>query len=142
MAIPDPTRILQFEQHGDITRLAEELVKRLNENTRRIRIVEQRMDRMDNSINALEDNTLNQLNDLKMFLEKITDRLVSLSEKLVGIESEILRLSKELSKTATKREFKEIETYMELINPVTAKYVTKDEMERYISLKIPKAKKA
>ncbi len=142
MPIPDPSRILSFERRDDMTALASELVKRVNEDTRRIRAIEQRMDRMENSISALQDSTLNHLNELKIFMEKMTDRLVLLSEKLVSIENEILRVNKDLSKTATKREFKEIETYMELINPVTAKYVTKDEMERYVSLKIPKVKKA
>ncbi|MBI2547552.1 MAG: hypothetical protein HYW23_03850 [Candidatus Aenigmarchaeota archaeon] len=138
MALPT----LPFERHGgNVEELITELVKRLNENTRRIRIIEQRVDRVENSVDALEDNTLTQLNDLKLSLEKISDRIVSLSEKLVSIEGEILRLGKELSKTATKREFKEMETFIDLINPITAKFATKDEVEKMIEDKTAKIKR-
>ncbi|MEK6909553.1 MAG: hypothetical protein AABW61_00575 [Candidatus Aenigmatarchaeota archaeon] len=134
---------LPFERHGEEEgKLTAELVKRLNEDTRRIRIVEQRIDRLENSIDTLQENALTQLNDLKLALEKINNKIVSVSEKLVSIEGEILRLGKEISKTATKRELKQMETFIDLINPITAKFVTKDEVERMIDYKTPKNKKA
>ena len=142
MALPSlPT--LPFERHGEEEgKLTAELVKRLNEDTRRIRIIEQRIDRLENSIDTLQENALTQLNDLKLALEKINNKIVSVSEKLVSIEGEILRLSKEISKTATKRELKQMETFIDLINPITAKFVTKDEIERMIDYRMPKNKKA
>ncbi len=142
MALPSlPT--LPFERHDEEERkLTAELVKRINEDTRRIRIIEQRVDRLESSIESVQENTLTQLNDLKLSLEKISDKIVSVSEKLINIEGEILRLSKELSRTATKRELKQMETFIDLINPITAKFTTKDEVEKMIENKIPRIKKA
>ena len=142
MALPSlPT--LPFERHDEEQRkLTTELVKRINEDTRRIRIIEQRVDRLENSIESIQESTLTQLNDLKLSLEKISNKIVSVSEKLVNIEGEILRLSKELSKTATKRELKQMETFIDLINPITAKFATKDEVENMIDNKILKNRKA
>ena len=142
MALPSLPS-LPFEKHGeDESKLTAELVKRVNEDVRRIRIIEQRIDRLESSIDTLQENALTQLNDLKLALEKINNKIVSVSEKLVNIEGEILRLSKELSKTATKRELKQMETFIDLINPITAKFVTKDEVENMIENQIPKSKKA
>ena len=142
MAIPSlPT--LPFERHGEEEeKLSAELVKRMNESTRRIRIIEQRVDRVESSIESIQGNTLTQLNDLKFALEKIANRIVTVSEKLINIEGEILRLSKELSKTATKRELKQMEIFIDLINPITAKFATKDEVEKMIDNKLPRVKKA
>jgi len=134
---------LPFERHDKEERtLTAELVKRINEDTRRIRIIEQRIDRLENSIESIQENTLTQLTDLKLALEKINNKIVSVSEKLVNIEGEILRLGRELSKTATKRELKQMETFIDLISPITAKFTTKDEVENMIENRIPKNKKA
>ncbi len=134
---------MPFEGHEeDITKVTAELVKRMNEDTRRIRIIEQRVDRLENSIESIQENSLTQLNDLKLALEKINNKIVSVSDKLMNIEGEILRLSKEISKTATKRELKQMETFIDLINPITAKFATKDEVEKMIDNKLPKTKKA
>jgi predicted nucleic acid-binding Zn-ribbon protein len=142
MALPSlPT--LPFERHDEEDKkLTTELVKRLNEDTRRIRIIEQRVDRLENSLDTMQENTLTQLNDLKLDLEKINNKIVSVSEKLLSIEGEILRLSKELTRTATKRELKQMETFIDLINPITAKFATKDEVEKMIDNRVPKPKKA
>lgn len=117
-----------------------ELVRRMNEDTRRIRALEQRLTRIDNSIDSLEYNTLTQLNDLKIKFEKIGNNLLEVSEKLTSIENEILRINKELEKTATKAEVKQLETFIELFNPVKSRFVTKDEMERMLEEKLVKCK--
>lgn len=142
MALPSLPQ-LPFERHGEEEeKLTSELVKRMNESTRRIRIIEQGVDKLESSIGSIQEGTLTQLNDLKLALEKINNKIVSVSEKLVNIEGEILRLSKELSKTATKRELKQMEIFIDLINPITAKFATKDEVEKMIDNKMPRIKKA
>ncbi len=138
MALPT----LPFERDDKESKeLTGEVIKRVNDSERRVRIIEQRIDRLENSIGALQDNSLTQINDLKLTLEKITNKLSSINEKLMGIETEILRVSKEISKSATKRELKQIETFMELTNPVTAKFVTRDEMETAFENRLAKFKK-
>ena len=132
---------LPFERHDeDEKKVTGELVKRMNDDTRRIRIMEQRIDRVESSVEGLQENALNQLTDLKLSLERINDKIVSVSEKLMTIEGEILRLNKELSKTATKRELKQMETFVDLINPITAKFATKDEVEKMIEFSKPRNK--
>ncbi|MEM5882746.1 MAG: hypothetical protein QXQ77_00700 [Candidatus Aenigmatarchaeota archaeon] len=107
-----------------------EIVRRLNESERRIRDVEIRMERIEASLSTIEEKLLNQLNDLKIDITKLEKKIESFVEKVNFYENEILRLSKELSKTATKTDLKKIETYVEIFNPVTSKFVTREEMER------------
>ncbi len=114
----------------DIKSLATELVKRINEDTRRIRSLEQRMEKNENTMRGLEDSNLAQLNELKLGLEKIGDRILKTSDRLESIENEILRLNKELGKTASKMDVKQMESFIDLVNPITSRFVTKDEMDR------------
>jgi len=57
---------------------------------------------------------------------------LKLSERLSGIESEIDKVNKGLNKAATKAEVKQIETFMNIVNPITSKFITKEELERML----------
>ncbi|MBS3054884.1 MAG: hypothetical protein J4452_00120 [Candidatus Aenigmarchaeota archaeon] len=122
---------MAFEKpNTEINAISSELVRRLNENSRRLRIMEQKIDKLESSMDLLEDNTLNQMNDMKIGLERIATKITALGDKLTSIETDMARINKELGRTATKAEVKQLETFIDLVNPITAKFVTKGELER------------
>lgn len=123
---------LPFEKKEDpqAALMTNEMVRRLNEDSRRIKTVEQGLTRIEQQLETLEQTALNQMEDIKIGLEKMAAKITLISDKLNGIENEISRFNKELAKTATKMELKEIETFIDLVNPITAKFVTKDELKR------------
>jgi predicted nucleic acid-binding Zn-ribbon protein len=112
---------------ADIRILTSELVKRLNEDTRRIRTLEQRMERFEVSLNALEENFETQMQEIKKTMEQINTGIKSISEKIVFFENEFQRVNKELEKRATKMEVKEIQNYMSLMGSINTKFATKEE---------------
>jgi predicted nucleic acid-binding Zn-ribbon protein len=125
-----------FENPTDERAVAAELVKRLNEGTRRTRSLEQRIDRIESRISGMEETVIEQMNSLKIELDRIGQKIVNATQQLTAINNEILRINRELGKTATKQELKEVETFVDLVNPITAKFVTKDELERRLEDKV------
>jgi len=115
-----------------------EVVRRLNENSRRLKYVEQKVEKIESTTSTLEENVLVQMNDLKINLERIGQKITDLSGRLDAIDSELLKFNKELSKTASKAEVKQLETFIDIINPITSKFVTRDELERIIEENAPK----
>lgn len=113
-----------------------EMVRRLNENERRIRTLEQGLERMETSFSTLEERLLMQLDDLRISLERIGNKITDLAGKFTETETNISRLTKELGKTASKAEMKQLTTYLDIVNPITSKFVTKDELERALDQKI------
>jgi chromosome segregation ATPase len=130
------------EKPVNIEVLTSELVRRMNDDTRRIRLLEQRMDRIDNTVSGLEDNVLAQLDNLKFSIEKLNSEVLRIGERITGIENEMNKVKKDLDKTATKTEMKQIETFIDVVNPITSKFVTKDEMGRMLEEMATKPKKA
>ncbi|MEM5853166.1 MAG: hypothetical protein QXG39_00960 [Candidatus Aenigmatarchaeota archaeon] len=118
--------------------LTTEVIRRMNEYSGRLKNVEMRLDRLESRITSIEETVLVQLNNLKIGLEKLTQRLSSFSEKLASIENEIVRINKELGKTALKSDIKKIETFIDLVNPVTSKFVTREELERVLEERLEK----
>lgn len=128
-----------FERTPPKKDITTELVKRLNMNGRRIRSLEDRVERVENRVRGMEERVLEQMNTLKIDLERISQKIAYATQKLADINKEILRINKELSKTATKREVKEVQSFIDLVNPITAKFVTKDELERRLEELVKKS---
>lgn len=118
------------EKPVDVKRALTEMVNRLNEDRRRIRLIEQSIDRVESSINALESSLLSQISDLKVTVERTRSEMTETANKVSLMETEISRFGKIVGKSATKLELKQLESFIDLVNPVTSKFVTKDEMER------------
>lgn len=119
-----------FEKPPDTNAAVAELIKRINEDRRRMRMLEQSVERMENSLSALEESALSQFSEFKLSLERVAAKIEETSAKLNVIETNMTKLGRMLEKTATKLELKQLESFVDLVNPVTAKFVTKDELDR------------
>ncbi len=119
----------------DVKVLLAELIKRTNDSERRLRNVEMRSDRIETAMLTLEETLLNALDDLKVNFEKMGMKLNLISDKIATIEADLNKFSKEISKKASKNEFKELESYVDLTSPVKSNFVTKDELNRVLDEK-------
>jgi len=126
------------ETVGSTSEVLNELVKRLNEYGRRISGLEQVVERIESRIGNVEQVAITQLNNLEIDLEKISQSIDGLAERLTKIENEILRLNKDLGKAALKSDLKKVETFIDVVNPVTSKFVTREEVERLLAEKTKK----
>ena len=124
-----------FEKTADIKVVATELVKRMNEDIRRIRLLEDRVENIENRIERVENTALNRLEDVRIKLENIVGKISKVAERLTAIDNEIVSLNKVLGKTASKAEIKSLETFIDVLNPITSRFVTKDELERALERK-------
>jgi len=121
---------LVFEKPEEANAVLSELIKRINEDRRMMRLVEQSVERLENSLSALEGSALSQMSDFKLSLDRIGSKIEATAARLNAIESNIAKLGKGVDKAATKLELKQLESFIDLVNPVTSKFVTKDELDR------------
>lgn len=124
------------EKPKELKDVLNELVRRINEDRRRIRLIEQNINRIENGLSSLEASALVQLGDLKIGLDRINNKLSSTADRLSIMENDITKLKKQASRGATKLELKQIESFIDLVNPVTSKFVTKDELERALEERV------
>jgi len=118
--------------------LINEMVKRIDDNTRRIKTIEQRLDGMSLRIEALENKMIEDVEDMKKRLDQLSLDVKSIAESLLKIRVETRRLNKDLEKTARKSEIKELESLLDLYSPIKSKFVTREEVERLIEEKVGK----
>ena len=119
-----------FEKPEEANAALSELLKRINEDRRRMRMMEQSVERLENSLSALEETVLTQLNEFKFSLERVNAKNEAMAGRLTAVEANTAKLAKSTDKAATKLELRQLESFVDLVNPVTSKFVTKDELDR------------
>jgi len=123
-----------FEKNApdDMQTFGTEIANRINTNTRRIRTIEQRLTGVELRIGALEEKIIYEIDKLRKSFEQISVDIKAVTDNLSEIRSEILKINKNLDKTAKKAEVKELETLLDIYNPVKSRFTTKDEVVRIV----------
>ncbi|MCX6821230.1 MAG: hypothetical protein NTW30_00480 [Candidatus Aenigmarchaeota archaeon] len=123
-----------FEKNvsNDMQTLGTEMASRINTDTRRIRAIEQRLGGIELRIGALEEKIIDEIDHLRKSFEQISVDIKAVTDNLSEIRSEILKINKNLDKTAKKAEVKELETLLDIYNPIKSRFTTKDEVARII----------
>ena len=111
-----------------------EVSRRLNEDERRLRYLEQRIEKIESSLTALEEKVLENINEIKIAQEMLSAKISELKEKTEKLGESVFKMYEEAKKFATKGDLKKIETFIDLVNPITSKFVTKDELKREIEI--------
>ena len=124
--------VFEKEQPQDTSIFSSEIVKMVNTNTRRIRAIEQRLSGSERRIGSMEEKIIDEMDELRRGFEQISLDIKALSENLSQIRSEMLKINKNLDRAAKKSEVKELESLLDLYNPIKSKFVTRDEVKRII----------
>jgi len=127
-----------FEKNNpdNMQTLGTEISNRVNTDTRRIRALEQRLSGAEMRIGALEEKIIDEIDNLRKSFEQISVDIRAVTDNLSEIRSEMLKINKNLDKTAKKAELKELETLLDIYNPIKSRFTTKDEVARIIEDKL------
>ena len=112
--------------------ITNEIIKRQNDNIRRIRVLEETLRNIDVRINSIEQRYLNETKKIYEKLYEIEGQLKdgSVAQKTLEFQQDAFK--KSAKKYATQNDLSQIKNYIELINPMISKYVTKKELQYYL----------
>ena len=118
-----------------------ELVERTNSDTQRIRIIEQREESLLSRIDSVEQELLN----INQAITKLTKDLEASIKANDAKDSEIGNTVKEvirhLKTLAPKEKVTELETLIDIYNPLKSNFITKEEAGNLIDEKLSRLKK-
>lgn len=116
--------------------VAAELTRRVNDNIRRIRMVEERLRNLDARVNNLDQSLLNETKNINRQIAENSEAVRLIQDRLANIENGLATATREIKRLVTRSEIKEIENYVELIKPITTKFVTHGEVKEMIKASI------
>ncbi|MCK5039417.1 MAG: hypothetical protein KAR87_00425 [Candidatus Aenigmarchaeota archaeon] len=112
--------------------ITNEIIKRQNDNIRRIRVLEETLRNIDVRINSIEQRYLTETKKIYGKLQEMEGQLKdnSIAQKTLEFQQDSFK--KSAKKYATQNDLSQIKNYIELINPMISKYVTKKELQYYL----------
>lgn len=116
----------------DVQTILEEVVRRINEHGRRLRLLEERSRGIETRLGTVEESILRNSDAAREDVEKISSVLKDLDTRLLKIENDIEKMAKDIAKSARRTELQEIENLLKLYSPLTSTFVTKEQVERMI----------
>jgi hypothetical protein len=104
----------------------------LNELNRRVRMIEIKTDKIEERLVALEKMLEQLQTDFKIIKDSNEKKISDLKNKMLEINYKIEEASKKYEQFATKTELQKIKMFIDIVNPLTSSFVTKDELESRI----------
>ena len=98
--------------------IMQELVRRSNDETRRLRELESRLQGIEERASALENMSIDKTKKLNEKLADIELSVSSLTDEVRVIQNTIDKLSKQMAKMARKRDLLEVEKMVDLLSPI------------------------
>jgi len=105
----------------------------LNELNRRVRMIEIKMEKIEERLTALEKNLEQFQTDLRIMKDLNEKKILDLKNEVSTLNDKIEAFIKKSEQFATKVELQKIKTFIDIVNPLTSNFVTKDELESEIN---------
>jgi predicted nucleic acid-binding Zn-ribbon protein len=122
----------------DLQPTLNELVRRSNEIANRIRALEERDTMIDGRIDAVQESLLRLTEDTKKRLDGFEVKIKEFDDHVTTANNEVTKLSRLMDRTVKKTELKELESVIDLFNPLRSSFVTRDELEKILAEKLKK----
>ena len=108
-----------------------EINKRLGGIEERVRILESRVEEISNRFESFRMNAIRSQRDHDEKLKTLIKASAELKRRTEESKEILRRIESKLLKTASRNEIKELEAYLELLNPMNL--VTRSELERMLN---------
>ncbi|MFH1978602.1 MAG: hypothetical protein ABIJ92_04725 [Candidatus Aenigmatarchaeota archaeon] len=127
------------DERRTVSSVLNEVIGRVNSDTRRLRLIEQENSVFQTRINRLEADNLRLKKDLLSKTNLIDGKLLKQGSKLTKIENMIKEIVKQMKLSATKTDVSALEELVEIYNPISSKFVTREEVERILQERTKKS---
>lgn len=122
----------------DQKRITTDLIGRVNENVRRLRVIEQKIEAINARINSVEQNIVSYNKNVQKGLGERDAKTTNIEDRLVKVETTNMEILKQLKLVATKSNVDEVKQLLSIYDPIKSKFVTREEMEEYFDEKMTK----
>lgn len=114
----------------------QELVRRSNEDARRLRALEQRLDSLETRVSAAENAAFEKTKKLNQKFAEFEVAIKSVSDELAKITGNMEKVNKQMLKFARKQDLREIEHMLDLISPLRQEFVTRESLKEEVDEEI------
>lgn len=120
---------------GSLRLVINQLVERVNDDAKRLRVLEQRNEAVESRLNSIEQGLAGNYKELMSYIKGLEDKTAGLEDKIRETENRIGEIIRQFKKVATKSDLKGLENMLDIYNPLKSNFVTRGELERVLKVK-------
>ncbi|MCK4429561.1 MAG: hypothetical protein KAU95_04240 [Candidatus Aenigmarchaeota archaeon] len=112
------------------TLILQELVRRANTHTQRLRSVDEQMRRINSKVDNIEQQKIKGENLIKEKIDKIMESIESINNTISEMKNDAVKLHEKEKTFAKKKDVEELFQLVDLLSPVKHEFVTWPEFNR------------
>jgi hypothetical protein len=120
-------------QPRTISTILNEVIERVNNDTQRLRILEQSSESILSRMNTLEQAALQSRRESQKNTEGLAIKLTDLEDRVARTEDTMKEVVDHMKKLVTESRLKEVEEEVDIFNPVKSNFVTKEELQKILA---------
>jgi len=110
-----------------------ELVDRANTDSRRLRVLEEKAEDLEARVNSMKDMVLQEKKLSTARLDEVSATLKRQENRIASMEKTLENIVKQFKNVVTVSKIKELETLVDVYNPLKSDFVTREEAERMLA---------
>jgi predicted nucleic acid-binding Zn-ribbon protein len=104
----------------------------LNELNRRVRMMEIKIEKMEEMFLSIEKTVKQLETDLKILKDIMDKKIIDIKNDISSVNEKVETLNKKTDQFVSKVELQKIKMFLDIVNPLTTSYVSKEELEARI----------
>jgi len=123
-----------MQDNGSV--VMQELVRRSNEDARRLRALEQRLDSLESRVSSAENVNIDRTKKINTKFAELDVALKSTNDEMTKMLNNLDKINRQMVKFARKQDLREIEHMLELISPLRQEFVTRQDLKEEIEQEV------
>ncbi len=120
--------VFSKKKPSNLRLIINQLVERVNDDAKRIRVLEQRNGTLDSRLNSVEQSLTGNYREFLGLVKTMEKGILELGDKISDSEARISEIVRQFKRVATKTDVKALESLLEIYNPIKSNFVTRDEL--------------
>ena len=116
-----------------INSVVNKLVERTNTDTRRLRLLEQKVEILSTRLDSAEQAALAAQAEAKRSGAELSAKIAAQAKLIAELQEALKEVIEQLKRTPTLSDVKELEALLELYNPLKSSFITREEAQRMLA---------
>src|SRR3989338_5419215 len=116
-----------------INSVVNKLVERTNTDTRRLRLLEQKVEILSTRLDSAEQAALAAQAEAKRSGAELSAKIAAQAKLIAELQEALKEVIEQLKRTPTHSDVKELEALLELYNPLKSSFITREEAQRMLA---------
>ena len=121
--------VFSKKRPSNLRLIINQLVERVNNDAKRLRVLEQRNGVIESRLNSIEQTLTDNYKEFIKVMKLQEKSIAGLGEKIRVTDGKISEIVRQFKRVATKAEVKTLQNLLEIYNPIKSNFVTREELK-------------